>query len=425
MSEAARMCEPEAHAGVRVEHERVRERPLATDALWLFTSSLIYAASQWGAVVALAKLAPASSLGEFGMALAVTNPIVMLTSSMKAFQSSDVAGRYRFADYVNLRIAANLVAAACLAAVAAAGWIGALPVAVLVPVAVAKLADATSETCYGLAQKHGRMEVVALSKSLRGVLGLAGMTLVIASGGTLAAGAWALAATWLALLLVVDLRVANTLEPVLGRPRATVLRRLVRETIPLGGVGGVIATTQAMPRYLLERSHGLAAVGYYTALASLAPVISHFAGAVGNASAPRLGSAATADPADYRRLARRLVAVALAASALLTALAVVFGRQFLLVAYAADYTAYLSTFVLIAMAAGLGLVNSAAFYSLIAARRLGRLLGIQAAGLAVTAIVGWILVPGRGPEGAALGAVAGAVLVAGLGAYTMTRGEVR
>jgi O-antigen/teichoic acid export membrane protein len=424
--ELARACDADVESGVRVEPAQVNERALATDALWLFGSSSIYAACQWGCVVALAKLSHAAALGQFGLALAVTNPILMVTgSSLKAYQSSDVVGRYQFADYVNLRLSANLVAGAVLAALALTGIVGSLSAGVLIPVALAKLADATSETCYGLAQKHGRMDVVALSRSLRGILGTAGLTTVVAMGGTVEAGAWALAAAWVGFLLVYDLRVANTLEPVFGRPRGTVLLRLVRETLPLGGIGGVVGMTQAVPRFLLERSHGLAAVGYYTALAAIGPVVQYFSGAIGNASAPRLGSAAAIGSHDYRRLARRLVGVALVASVVLTTLAVIGGREFLHFAYTEDYGAYWSTFVLIAMAAGLGLIGSAAYFALIAARRLGLLLAIHCAGLAVTATIGFFLVPARGPEGAALGAVAGAIVVAVLGAFTMTRGEVR
>jgi O-antigen/teichoic acid export membrane protein len=426
MQEPAQVYDPGFSASVAIEAPRVRERTLATSVLWLLGSNFAYAACQWCTVVALAKLQPASALGHFGLALAVTNPIVMVTgSSIKAFQSSDVLGRYRFADYVNLRLAANLVAAAVIGIIVVAGMIGRDAAAVLIPIAVAKLADATSETCYGCAQKHDRMRYVAISKTVRGALGLTALTAAVAAGGSVAMGAWALAWTWIAFLFAVDLRVANALEPALGRPRPAVLRRLVRETAPLGGVGGVNAMIQSAPRYLLQLSHGAAAVGYYTALSSLGPVVGYFAGAIGNASAPRLGWALASRRDGHRRLARRLVVGSVLASLVLALLAVVGGRQFLRLAYTPDYTAYWSTFVLIALAAGLGLVGSAAYYFLIAARRLGLLLGIQCLGLAVTTLVGFVLVPRLGPEGAALGAAAGATAMAIVSAAAMLRGEAR
>jgi O-antigen/teichoic acid export membrane protein len=402
------------------------QRALATNALWLLVSNFAYAGCQWGTVVVLAKLAPAASLGYFGLALAITNPIVMVTgSALKAYQSSDVLGRYRFADYVNIRLIANVVAGAAIACVVAAGIVGHDAIAVLVPIAVAKIADATSETCYGVFQKHDRMNYVAVSKTFRGVLGLVAMTAAVASGGSVVAGAWALAIAWSVFVVAGDLWFANRLEPALGRPRPAVLRRLAMETAPLGGIGGVMAMTQAVPRYLLELTQGAAAVGYYTALSSLIPIVSYFGGALGNASAPRLGWAMASNQAGYHRMSRRLVGSALLASLLIGFLAMVGGRPFLRIAYTENYAAYWSTFVLLALTAGLGLVNSATYYALIAARRSGLLLAIQCLGLAVTACVGYVLIPRLGLEGAALGAATGAVLMATIGARLLLRGSSR
>ena len=284
-------------------------RTLATNAAWLLGSNIAYAACQWGAVVALAKFSHPEALGYFGLALAVTNPIVLVTGfALKAYQSTDVRGRYAFADYMNLRMAANVVAAIIVGAIIAVGVVTGTAGAVLVPVAVAKLADATSETCYGVAQKHERMRFVALAKTVRGALGLLGLAAVIVWGGSVVGGAWALAAAWSAFLLAVELPYAGLLESPFGVPRGHVLWRLARETAPLGGVAGVVALTQSLPRYLLQLTEGAAAVGYYTALASLVPVVSHLAAAVGNASAPRLGWAVLSDTRRYRGLVRQLTA---------------------------------------------------------------------------------------------------------------------
>jgi O-antigen/teichoic acid export membrane protein len=422
MHQEARAYDPALGTPVSLEAVGVREQALATNVLWLLASQVIYAGCQWGTVVALAKFGPPASLGYFGLALAVTNPIVMTTGfSLKAYQSTDVLGRYRFADYVNVRFGANLVAGAVIAAIVAAGAVDPAAAAVLVPVAIAKLSDATSEVCYGLAQKHERMRFVAISKAVRGALGLAALAVVVAFGGTVVEGTWALAAAWTAFLFVIDFRVAGSLEPVLGRLDLPVAWRLVRETAPLGGVTGVSAMIQSVPRYLLQLTEGAVAVGYYTALSSLGPVLSHFAGALGNASAPRLGWAMATDAARYRTLVRRLLATAALASLLLALLAAAGGREFLSLAYTADYGDYLSTFVLIALAAGIGLVNTVAYYGLVAARRLGELLAMQCLGLVVTGVAGAALIPRFGLEGAALGAALGAAAMAAVGARALLR----
>src|SRR5262245_7767068 len=192
-SERARVYDPPVGGTPpRLEAVPARTRTtLATNAAWLLGSNIAYAACQWGAVVALAKFSAPAALGYFGLALAVTNPIVLVTGfALKAYQSTDVRGQYAFSDYVNLRMAANVVAALMVGAIILVGVVTGTAGAVLVPVAVAKLADATSETCYGVAQKHERMRFVAIAKTLRGALGLAGLALVIVLGGSVVGGAW-------------------------------------------------------------------------------------------------------------------------------------------------------------------------------------------------------------------------------------------
>jgi len=424
----ARAYEPPV-GGTPVRIEAVPAPPaqtqtnLAANAAWLLGSNIAYAACQWGAVIALAKFSHPEALGYFGLALAVTNPIVLVTGfALKAYQSTDVRGRYTFADYMNLRLGANIVAAVMVGAIIAVGVVTGMAGAVLVPVAVAKLADATSETCYGVAQKHERMRFVAIAKTVRGALGLLGLAAVIVFGGSVVGGAWALAAAWSGFLLLVELPYAGLLESPFGLPRANVLWRLARETAPLGGVAGVVALTQSLPRYLLQLTEGAAAVGYYTALASVVPVVSHLAAAVGNASAPRLGWAVLSDTRRYRGLVRQLTAIAAVASIILALGAALFGGEFLRIAYTPDYAAYERTLVLVVVAAGFGVVNTITYFALVAVRRVGFLLAIYLAGMVATGVVGVVLIPRFGLDGAAIGAVIGAAVTALLGARAALSG---
>src|SRR5262249_57038626 len=98
--------------------------------------------------------------------------------------------------------------------------------------------------------------------------------------------AWALAAGWTGFVVAVEFPFAGSLESPFGRPHAHVLWRLARDTAPLGGVAGVVALTQSLPRYLLQLTEGAAAVGYYTALASVVPPPSHLPAALRTPSPP-------------------------------------------------------------------------------------------------------------------------------------------
>src|SRR6185295_11105234 len=144
------------------------------------------AGCQWGTIVAFAKLGGPVAIGHLGLALAVVTPVVLVTGfGLRAVQATDVMQRYTFVEYLYLRLGANLIAAGLMAAAVAVGLLEPAAVAILVPIGVAKLAEASSETCYGLAQRHDRMRFVAVSRVARGALGLGALVAVVALGGTL------------------------------------------------------------------------------------------------------------------------------------------------------------------------------------------------------------------------------------------------
>jgi O-antigen/teichoic acid export membrane protein len=265
------------------------------------------------------------------------------------------------------------------------------------------------------------MRFVALSQAARAALGLGALVGIVSLGGTLAEGTWALAAVWAAILLAVDLPAAHALEPALARPHAARLWALVRECAPLGVLFGLSAVKEGLPRYLLQASQGAAAVGYFTALAAIGPLIGQLASAVGHGAAPRLGWNATGDMRRYRALVARLLGGAFLLTLVLTAGAAAVGRPLLTVVYAPDYAAYTTTFVLLVVAGGLSLVNAVAYFALLALRRRGLLVAFQSIGLLVTAVTGLWLVPRFGVGGAAMAAALGTAAVAALSARVLLR----
>jgi O-antigen/teichoic acid export membrane protein len=399
---------------------------LADSALWLLVSNLLYSACQWGAIAAIAKLGAPNALGHYGLASAVAAPVVVASGlALRAFQATDVLRRYAFADYLQLRLLANLVAGGLIGCAALAGMVNADATSVLVPIAVARLAEVTSETCYGSAQRHDRMRFVAVSTAARGALGLAALVAVFALGGTLATAVWALAACWIAFLLVIDLRAAGALEPLLATPEPARLWRLLRECTPLGALAGISVLTQSVPRYLLQASRGAAAVGFFTALSGVQPAIAQLSAALGHAAAPHLGWNAAGDARGYRRLVLRLLGGSALLCGVMTLGAALVGRRFLALAYTPEYAAYETAFVLLVLGAGLSIVNTMAYFALLAVRRTTLQLAIFCAGLVGTAVTGVALVPSLGVLGAAAAVAVGAVTMAAIAAGALIRQGAR
>ena len=67
---------------------------------WAVAGNATYAASQWGVLVALAKLGTPELVGQFAFALALTSPLVLFSQlNLRAVQATDAKHEYEFAEY--------------------------------------------------------------------------------------------------------------------------------------------------------------------------------------------------------------------------------------------------------------------------------------------------------------------------------------
>src|SRR5207247_10849508 len=86
---------------------------------WALAGHLGYSACQWGVLVCIAKLGPAADVGRFALALALTAPIITLTSlNLRLLQATDAREDYPFSVYLSVRIIGTLLDLAAVAAMA-------------------------------------------------------------------------------------------------------------------------------------------------------------------------------------------------------------------------------------------------------------------------------------------------------------------
>ncbi|HSL70768.1 MAG TPA: oligosaccharide flippase family protein, partial [Longimicrobiales bacterium] len=142
--------------------------------------NIIYSACQWGLLVALARLGSTEMVGQFALGLAVSGPIMLLTSlQLRAVQATDAAGSNHFSEYLALRLVTSAVALGVIAC--AALMVGDSPAAALVILLVGstKVMDSISDVYRGLMQQSERMDRVAVSMGLRGLVTLAIFTMAL------------------------------------------------------------------------------------------------------------------------------------------------------------------------------------------------------------------------------------------------------
>lgn len=376
---------------------------------WTLAGNVVWAGSQWGLVVVLARLASPEALGTFALALAITAPAFLLAGlHLRASQATDAARTFRFGDYLAVRIAGMAVALAGLFALEGLSGRGLAASAVVLAVGATKVVEGLSDVHHGALQQHERMRPIAISLVAKGGLSVLAFAMVLAAGGGLLAAVVAMGVAWLLVLVLWDVPAAGATLRSAGEARGPRLDRaaagrLVATSLPLGLVMMLVSLRVNVPRYFLERFVGTAGLGEFAALASLLVAGGVVVNALGQAATPRLAALHLAgDRGGFRALVLRLLALGAGLGVAGVVVAAVAGEPILRLLFGARFAGRADVLVLL-MAIGVP-ANTASIlgFALTAARRFAVQLPVFAGTTAACAALCAWLVPADGLRGAAL-----------------------
>ncbi|HTR37639.1 MAG TPA: hypothetical protein VMH80_17150 [Bryobacteraceae bacterium] len=346
---------------------------------WALAGNVLFAACQWGMLIALARLGSPEVVGQFSLGLAIATPIITLANlQLRSVQATDAANRYSFTDYFRLRGKTTVLAVLAVVVItAAAGWRASTALVVLF-VALAKAVESFSDVHYGLFQNREQLETVAKSMALRGTLGVSALAAGLYFTGQAACAVAALVLAWGLVLLRFDIRrgggiLTTSTHAGSVRARNAAARwisfhrpflgptelNLARTAFPLGIVTALTSLQLNMPRYFVQWKSGVAILGIFSAIAYLGTLLTVFIDSLGLAVAPRLAKLFHAgELRAFMGLVMRLVALGITAGLAGIAVAAGAGGFVLRVAYGAEYSGYRDIFVWLMTAAGIGCVGT-------------------------------------------------------------------
>ncbi len=364
------------------------ELPMRRNVAWALAGNVVYAACQWAMLIVLAKLCSPEMVGQFALGIAMTSPVMLLTSlQLRAALATDVAESFPFEEYVFLRLIATVAGLAAIAIVVAVAGYREETRWVVLAVGLGKAVEALSDLIYGVLQRNERMDLIARSMIFRGTGALLALGVTVQATGSVLWGALALAAVWLVVLAAYDVPAAALVIRTSGksglrlrwgivtaalRPgwRVAGLWRLARETLPLGFVMMLIALNRNMPRYFIERSMGERELGIFAAIAYIQVAGTTVVDAVCQSASPRLaGHHAAGRVRQFRRTLAQLAGLAGLMGAVGIAAALLAGRQILALIYRAEYAAEAPVLVMLMAVAAVGYVGSVLGYGITATRR--------------------------------------------------------
>jgi len=388
---------------------------------WTLGGNIIYACSQWGLLVVLAKIGNSTMVGQFALGLAICAPVFMLTNlQLRSVEATDATHQYRFSDYFGLRIVATVLGLLFIFVLLFFTNYEPETKFVVASLGCAKAVESFSDVVYGFIQQHEQMAKIALSMIFKGVGSVVVLAATLHASHSLVQGCLGIAIWWTAVFLLYDSLVCRYMlrhvesarHPFFPSWNLHKLWRLTALAFPLGIHTLLISLTTNIPRYAVHKYLGTASLGVFASMAYFMLAGYTVIAAVGNSLAPRLSRHWVVAPLLYRRLAARIGSVAFAIGCLNTLGALLFGKKILTSVYRAEYAGHNSVFVILMAATAFYYCGSILGFAVTAARRLWSYAIAYSSVPLICLIMAQLLVPKYGLNGAAL-----AVLVAsGLGA---------
>lgn len=387
---------------------------------WTFVGNVVYAACQWGMLMALAKLGSPGMVGVFALGLAITGPVFMFSNlHLRNIQATDARQQYQFRDYLGVRLATTMLALLAIAGITLAVGYPWETGVVIVAVGCAKACESISDIFYGLLQRLERMDRIAVGMMLKGIASLLALTAGVYLSGSVFWGVVGMAGAWAAVLAFYDIpqglyalrRAPVSPASAALHERVAIIARLAWMALPLGFGILLVSLSTATPRYFVERMLGAESLGIFAAIAYIQVAGTTVISALAAAANPRLAQHYVRNDAHaFRALLYRLVAIALALGGASALVAWLIGGWILTLIYRPEYAAHNHIFVLVMIAAGIGYIGWFAGDAMTAVRRLrAQALLFLAMTIATVGACAW-LIPLFGLTGAALATMVTSVI---------------
>lgn len=222
---------------------------------WLITGFFIKRMSGDGGLVNSGLLATAAA--------AVNIFLPLANYGMRTFQVSDTAGKYSNGDYLLSRVISTAAAIVlCFAYSIIVGYDSEQTTCIMIYMLYKSL-EAATDVLHGAAQKFGRMDVVGISYTVRGIAGAAVFAAALYTTQNVNSALLSMTvASWLFCALY-DLRVTRPYWQPAHLSSRSAVWRLLLECLPLA-INVVLNTTiSSVPKLMLERIEGKVAIGIF------------------------------------------------------------------------------------------------------------------------------------------------------------------
>ncbi|MFT5323020.1 MAG: O-antigen/teichoic acid export membrane protein [Planctomycetaceae bacterium] len=402
---------------------RLSPLSLKVNFAWTFLGNALVAVCQLGLMALLWDQAGDATTGQYIIALAISAPVFMFAGlDLRTLQATDSSGEVRFIEYLSLRLICGCIALAIVPMIAVAWGHRADTLAVITGVGVGRFFLLIGDTFNGLMQQSERMDRVAHSIVLKGVLSTLVLGTTFVATGSLVMAVFAEAAARFLVLAFYDFPLGRQLAYEHGTETISLvslktveparLTKLTLRSLPLAFKVMLVSLDTHVTRYIVSfpSMGGLSDLGVFGPIASGAGSASMVGKALNQSVSAKLGRLATAgEPRPFVSFVRRLQLLYLVLGAAGVGFTVVAGGP-LLALVRPDALAFQTLLTLVVISVALDLQNGIVDMSLVAARRIAPLAPACGLSVATSAVGCWLLIPSFGLNGAAMAMIAGRLM---------------
>lgn len=377
------------------------------NAIWSICGEATFAVSQLCLLVVLARLGSQELVGQYAWALAIVTPVFLFFSlQFRTILAATQEATEQFGSFVRVRIITTTIALTFSISIALV-W-DASTALLVVAVGCIKAIDSFSDILFGLFWQRNRMDLIARSQILRGVLSLCGFSLLFCFEKNLVIAAFSTAVVYLLIFVFYDLRMARRTSSALTSSlfrnsfKNCPWKELLAIGIPAGALSCLASLEIYIPRYFLKANVGDGLLGIFTALASTLIGFEMIARSFNSAAIPRLSDMYNEKSLhDFSRILFKLLLFGVAIGAVLTLGTFLVGKPIIGFVYGDGYAEKHNVLLLLMAASVLRLLAFPAAMALRAVKAYRLLTINQLIATAVLLASCSILVPRHGLVGCA------------------------
>lgn len=388
---------------------------------WTLAGNVLSAACQWAIIVLLAKISNAEIVGQFSLAMAIAMPITFLADfRLRVLFVTDTAQKYDFCEMLGLRYvlsAASLVITLAVCAIARYDLSTSL---IIIAIGLSRIIDSLSENYYGKFQRDERLDVVAISQVIRGILSASALIVIVLVTRSLVLGATGLALGRVLAFLFYDARKYATLaDTTLSGHSAPAIFRMLHSirpawnpqnqlemfwvALPLAIIMVLVSVNGYVPRYALEALLGRHALGIYSAISYVPSALGMLVIALGYAAFAKLSRLfGTSDLRGFSVLLFKITCFHGAVGLLGVLFCALAGRQLLSLVYRPEYGQYAYVLQWLMIVTAVQSLTTSMAAGLTAASQFRIQVPLMVGITGVSVIGCWILAPRIGLVGVAI-----------------------